>query len=158
MERRRRAKLFKSYPINKKYRTTNHMAVTSGSAKRIVDDVLSIYDVVLGISIMNMKGNILAANSKEAFREVFRVTQDRATDSGALALATLNVVNETRNIFGRVEAIITIHQNCKLMLLPLPPFQLLVGLVLERSVNVEDKIAKEIEKLVADTLAKHSRL
>jgi hypothetical protein len=107
---------------------------------------------------MNMKGNILAANSKEAFREVFRVTQDRATDSGALALATLNVVNETRNIFGRVEAIITIHQNCKLMLLPLPPFQLLVGLVLERSVNVEDKIAKEIEKLVADTLAKHSRL
>ena len=130
------------------------MAVTTSSAEKIVDDVLSIYDGVLGISIMNMKGNILAANSKEAFREAYKVTEDRAAYGGTLAVAALNVVNETRNIFGRPKAIITIHENCKLMLLPLPSFQLLVGLVLEHSVNVEDKIANELEILVADIMIK----
>jgi hypothetical protein len=129
------------------------MSVTSRSAETIVHVVLSTYEEILGVSIMNMKGNILASNSKEAFREAFKITEDRANHGGALAVATLNVVNETRNVFGRAKAIITIHENCKLMLLPVPSFQLLVGLVLERSVNAEDhKIADEIEVMVADIL------
>ncbi len=129
------------------------MSVTSGSAETIVHTVLSTYEGILGMSIMNMKGNILAADSNKAFRDAFAVTEDRANYSGALALATLNAVNEVRNVFGRAKAIITIHENCKLMLLPIPSFQLLVGLVLEMSVNAEDhKIANEIEILVADVL------
>jgi len=37
------------------------------------------------------------------------------------------------------------------MLLPMPSYQILVGLVLERSVNAEDhNFAKKIEKLIAD--------
>jgi hypothetical protein len=38
------------------------------------------------------------------------------------------------------------------MLIPVPSYQLLVGLVLRRSVNTEDKIANKIERLVAYTL------
>ncbi len=130
------------------------MTVTSSDAVRISDHILSSNDDIVGISIIDMRGNILAANSKEAFRKAFGVTQDRATYGGALAVAVLNLVNEVRNVFGRAKAIITIHENCKLMLLPVPSFQLLVGLVLQPSVNAEDhKIAKEIEILVADTLA-----
>jgi hypothetical protein len=129
------------------------MGVGSRGSERIVDDVLSTYAEILGISIIDMKGNILAAKSKEAFREAFGVTQDRATYGGTLAVAVLNLVNEVRNVFGGAEAIITIHENCKLMLLPVPSFQILVGLVLERSVNAEDhKIASEIKILVADAL------
>src|SRR3712207_2206300 len=129
------------------------MSVTSRSAETIVQAVLSTYEEVLGVSLMNMKGNILASNSKEVFREAFKITEDRANYGGALAVAILNVVNEIRNIFGRSKAIITIHENCKLMLLPVPSFQLLVGLVLESSVNAEDhKIADEIEVMVADVL------
>jgi hypothetical protein len=62
-------------------------------------------------------------------------------------------VNLIRSIFGGAKAIITVHENCKLMLLPVPSFQLLVGLVFQRSVNAEDhKIVSEIEILVADAL------
>ncbi len=129
------------------------MSVTSRNAETIVHAVLSSYEEILGVSIMNMKGNILASDSKEVFREAFKITEDRANYGGALAVATLNVVNETRNVFGRAKAIITIHENCKLMLLPVPSFQLLVGLVLEHSVNAEDhKIADEIEVMVAEIL------
>jgi hypothetical protein len=130
------------------------MAVSSSSAERIADDVLSTNDEILAISIMDMKGNVLAAKSKEAFNESFGVSsQDRAKYGGTLAIAALAVVNETRNIFGGVKAIITIHENCKLMLLPIPSFQILVGLVLQRSVNAEaHSIVNEIEILVADTL------
>jgi hypothetical protein len=38
------------------------------------------------------------------------------------------------------------------MLVPVPAHQLLIGLVLQRSVNTEDKIANKVERLVAHTL------
>ena len=128
------------------------MAVTSGDAETISDDILSSNDEIVGISIMDMRGNILAANSKESFKEAFAVSRDRAKYGGTLAVAALAVANETRNIFGAAKAIITIHENCKLMLVPVPTHQLLIGLVLQRSVNTEDKIANKIERLVAHTL------
>ncbi|HKH85057.1 MAG TPA: hypothetical protein VKA40_00780 [Nitrososphaera sp.] len=128
------------------------MAVTSGDAETISDDILSSNDEILGISIMDMRGNILAANSKESFKEAFAVSRDRAKYGGTLAVAALAVVNETRNIFGAAKAIITIHEKCKLMLVPVPAHQLLIGLVLQRSVNTEDKIANKVERLVAHTL------
>jgi hypothetical protein len=128
------------------------MAVTSGDAETISDDILSSNDEILGISIMDMRGNILAANSKESFKEAFAISRDRAKYGGTLAVAALAVANETRNIFGAAKAIITIHENCKLMLVPVPTHQLLIGLVLQRSVNAEDKIANKVERLVAHTL------
>jgi hypothetical protein len=83
------------------------------------------------------------------------VTSDGAGYGATLAIATLNVVNEARDSFGEPQAIITIHDDCKLTLLPIPSFDILVGLVVERSVNVEDdKIINKIERLVADTIVK----
>jgi hypothetical protein len=102
---------------------------------------------------MDIRGNILAAKSKDAFREAFAVSRDRAKYGGALAVAILGLVNGIRTIFGPTKAIITIHVNCKLMLLPIPSFQLLIGIVLRKSANADDrKIASDIEILVADTL------
>jgi hypothetical protein len=129
------------------------MGVTSTDAERIAGDVLSMHDGILGISIMDMRGNILAANSKESFNEAFGEAEDREKYGATLAIGVLTLVNEQKDMFGEAQSIITTHENCKLMLLPLPSFQLLVGLVFRRSVNVEDhKIVKEIEILVANTL------
>ena len=128
------------------------MALTSADAETLSDDILSNNVDIVGTSIMDMRGNILASKSKESFKQAFVVSQDRAKYGGTLAVAALAIVNETRNIFGASKAIITIHENCKLMLIPVPSYQLLVGLVLRRSVNTEDKIANEIERLVASTL------
>jgi hypothetical protein len=129
------------------------MAVTSSDAERIAGDVLSIHDEIVRISIMDKKGNILAANSKESFKEAFEVNEDREKYGATLAIGILSLVNELKDMFGEAQAIITVHENCKLMLLPLPSFQLLVGLVFQRSVNAEDhKIVSEIEVLVADAL------
>jgi hypothetical protein len=129
------------------------MAVTSSDAERIAGDVLSIHDEILSISIMDKKGNILAANSKESFKEAFGEAEDREKYGATLAIGILTLVNELKDIFGEAQAIFTVHENCKLMLLPVPSFQLLVGLVFQRSVNAEDhKIVSEIEILVADVL------
>jgi hypothetical protein len=129
------------------------MAVTSNDAESIAGDVLSIHDEILGISIMDKKGNILAANSKESFEEAFGATEDRVKYGATLAIGIYTLVNELKDMFGEARAIVTVHENCKLMLLPVPSFQLLVGLVFQRSVNAEDhKIVSEIEILVADAL------
>ena len=126
--------------------------INSSAAERISDEILSTNDEILSISIMDVRGNILAARSKEYFRQVFGVTRDGDKYGGTLAVAALAVANETRNIFGAAKAIITTHENCKLMLVPVPAHQLLIGLVLQRSVNTEDKIANKVERLVAHTL------
>jgi hypothetical protein len=126
--------------------------ISSSGAERIAADVLSTNDEILAISIMDMKGNVLAAKSKEYFKEEFGVTQEGNKYGGTLALAALAVANEVREIAGEAQALITIYKKCKMMLLPIPSFQILVGLVLQRSVNADDKIANKVEILVADTL------
>jgi hypothetical protein len=67
----------------------------------------------------------------EAFKQIFGI--DRAADGygGALYIVTLSVVNQIKDTFRETQAIITVHKNCKLMLLTLPLYDLLIGLVLE---------------------------
>jgi hypothetical protein len=95
------------------------------AAQRISDNILSADDGILAISIMDIKGNILAAKSKQSFKETFGLTSDGEKYGGILAIATLSLVNELKNIVGDAQAIITIHDNCKLMLLPMPSYRLL---------------------------------
>ena len=130
------------------------MAVNYKKAERMVEDILSNNDEVLAISIIGMRGNIVAAKSKESFKEDFKVTQDRSKYGGTLAVEMLSLVNQVRNMVGAVKAIITLHESCKLMLVPVSPCQVLVGIVLKRSsVNTHDyDMANWIERLVAYAL------
>ncbi len=132
------------------------MAVTSSDAVKIVDGILSSNGKILAVSIIDKKReDVISAKSRQSFKEAFGVTSDGRGYGATLAIATLNVINEARDIFGEPQAIITIHDDCKLTLLPIPSYDILVGLVVERSVNVEDdKIANKIERLVADTIVK----
>ena len=41
------------------------VTITSSAAERISDDILSTNDEILSISIMDMRGNILATRSRE---------------------------------------------------------------------------------------------
>jgi hypothetical protein len=131
--------------------------ITSGAAERVSDDILSTNDEILAISIMDMSGNILAAKSKESFKQAFGVTRDGDKYGGSLAISSLSVANEVRDVFGEAQAIIAIYENCKMMLLPIPAYQILVGLVLQPSVNAEGyNIANKIERLLADTVKFHN--
>jgi hypothetical protein len=47
--------------------------------------------------------------------------------------------------FGEAQIIITIYNNCKLMLLNMSPYKILIGLALDRSFNCEDDLF--IEKI-----------
>jgi hypothetical protein len=134
------------------------MAVNSSVAQRIAYDILSTNDEILAISIMDMRGNILAAISKESFKQAFGVTRDEDKYGGTLAVAALAVANEIKDVVGEAQAIITIYKNCKMMLLPIPSHEILVGFVLQLSANAEDyNIANKIERLLADTIESSSQ-
>jgi hypothetical protein len=99
---------------------------------------------------MDMRGNILAAKSEESFKKAFGVTRDGDKYGGTLAVASLSVANEVKEVAGEARAVITVYEKCKMMLLPLPSYEILVGLVLHSSVNAEDyNIANKIERLLA---------
>jgi hypothetical protein len=129
------------------------VAVTSSVAQRIVYDILSTNDEILAISIIDKKGNILAAISKESFKEAFGVIREGDKYGGSLAVAALAVANEVKDVAGEAQALITIYKKCKMMLLPIPSHEIMVGFVLQPSVNAEDyHIANKIEKLLADSI------
>jgi hypothetical protein len=127
--------------------------ITSSAAERISDDILSTNEEILSISIMDMRGNVLASKSKEYFRQVFGKTLEGDKYGGTLAVAALAVANEVKDIFKEAQAIISIYENCKMMLLPIPSYEILVGFVLQRSVNAEGyNIANKIERLLVDAI------
>ncbi len=131
--------------------------IASSAAERISDDILSTNDDILAISIMDMRGNILATKSKEYFRQVFGITLEGDNYGGTLAVAALAVANEVKDIVGEAQALITIYKDCKMMLLPLPSYEILVGFVLQRSVNAEGyNIANKIERLLVDATESHN--
>lgn len=130
-------------------------AVTSSAAERIVDRILYAFKDggILGVAVIDRKGNILSAKSVESFKETFGIARDGEDYGGTLAIATLSVVNQIKDSFGEPQSIITVHKNCKLILLNLPLYDLLVGLVLERWADADDdRIASNIERLIADTV------
>ena len=131
--------------------------ITSSAAERISDEILSTNEEILSVSIMDMRGNILASKSKESFKEALGVTREGDKYDGTLAVAALAVANEVKDVFKEAQAIISIHENCKLMLLPIPSYEILVGFVLQRSVNAEGyNIANKIERLLVDAIESHN--
>jgi hypothetical protein len=136
------------------------MGLIPGKAEKIAEDILSLDDKILLVSIRDWSGDSLAVKSRESFKERFRVNRlEGSRFSGSLAVAALAVINEVVDVFGEIKAIITLHEDCKLMLLPMLSHEVLIGLVLERSPDTEEEeeeeggyhIANKIESLMADT-------
>src|SRR3712207_6145869 len=97
--------------------------VSSFTAERIADEVLSSNDRILLVSIRDQTGKILAAKFRESFGKSFRLTDLIDNNlGGTLAVTVLGVVNEVRDVFGQAEAIVTVHRGCKLILLPILPY------------------------------------
>src|SRR5215213_9743332 len=83
------------------------VAATSSTAERIVEEILSSDESILSVTVTDWRGDMLAAKSRESFRERFRVSSRVGTRySGSLAIATLSLVNEVKDVFGEVQAII----------------------------------------------------
>jgi hypothetical protein len=135
------------------------MVPTTSKAEKIVDAILSSNDKILLVSIRGWSGNSLAVKSTDSFRERFIGASNLVGTnySGSLTVATLGLINEVKDAFGEAQAIITIYEKCKVMLLPMPSYQIFVGLTVERSPDMEEKeesynIANKIERLVAEML------
>jgi hypothetical protein len=135
------------------------MVPITSKAEKIADAILSSNDKILLASIRGWSGNILAVKYRDSFEERFSgISSLVGTNySGSLTIATLGLVDEAKHVFGEAQAIITIYEKCKVMLLPMPSYQIFVGLTVERSPDTEEKeesfnIANKIERLVADTL------
>ena len=135
------------------------MALASGKAEKIADSVLSSHGKILLISIRDWNGNILAVKYREAFTKRFSGASRLIGTkySGSLIISTLSLANEAKDVFGEAQAIITIYKDLKVMLLPMPLYELIVGLALETSAADKEEeihnIANEVERLMAaDTL------
>jgi hypothetical protein len=134
--------------------------ITSTTAERIADEVLSTYDgKILSISIIDEKRggeNFLTTKSTESFSKEFGVLQEGRKYGGSLAIAALSIANEVREVAGETIALTTTYEKCKMMLIPIPSYEILVGLVLKRGAVVtadEDELTDYIKSLVADNAA-----
>jgi hypothetical protein len=114
--------------------------VTSTMAERIVDDILSSNSEIMSAGVIDKSGNIMANKSRESFEKRFKGVSnlERNRYSGTLAVAALSIANEVKDAFGEPQALITIYRDCKLVLLPMPLYDILIGLAIENSANIEN--------------------
>lgn len=130
------------------------MIVSSSKAERIVDDILSFDEGILSAGVIDRSGNIIANTSSESFGKQFEVGRLEGNKySGTLVVVALRIANEVNDGFGEAQALVTIYRDCKLMLLSMPSYSILIGAALKRSANVDnDKTIDEIERLVGAVL------
>lgn len=113
------------------------------SIDKMAKDILSIDDSIDAVSIMDRQGNTLSSASKESlYRIKYQITKDIKNMAGTWAIVILGMTQRMDQIFGRTEAIVSLHKKSKLMLVPISSLQLLIGLVVYRSSNEEYIIAK----------------
>ena len=126
--------------------------ISSAAAERTADEILSSYDgKILAVSIIDTKGNSLVTKSTESYSKEFRKFKEGPKYGATLAIAALSIANEVREVAGETKAITTTYERCKMMLIPIRLYEILVGFVLQRRVVLdEDRIANYIEGLVAD--------
>jgi hypothetical protein len=124
--------------------------VLPNNLSKISKQILSIDDTIDAVSIMDMQGNTLSSTSKESFYTTkYDVTQDIHDIAGDFAIVILGMVQRMDKSFGSTEAVISFHKKCKLMLVPIPSHQILIGLVIYRSSN-EEYIITKIRTLLED--------
>jgi hypothetical protein len=124
--------------------------VLSNSLSKISKHILSIDDTIDAVSIMDMQGNTLSSTSKESFYSTkYDITKDIHDIAGDFAIVILGMVQRMDEAFGSTEAIVSFHKKCKLMLVPIPSHQILIGLVIYRSSN-EEYIITKIRTLLED--------
>ena len=67
-----------------------------------------------------------------------------------MAIASLSIANELKEFAGEALVVTTTYQKCKMMLIPIPSHEILVGFVLKRRVMIdEERIASHIAGVVA---------
>ena len=123
-----------------------------GIANKISNDIISTDEAIIAVSVMDTKGNILASQFKQAFKEKFEVTLDDKKNSGTWAIVILGMCEKFKHVFGSSEAIINIYKSCKTMLIPIRSRQILIGLVMQRSANAEDYISRKVRTFLEEEL------
>jgi hypothetical protein len=154
--------------------------ITSHVAERIADEILSRQgeEGPLAITIIDERGlggrargrgrkddGALATKAKDSFRKAFGsfYRQAGVQYCAILSLAALGVANEVEEYAGQVQSIITTYEKFKIMLLRMPAYDIVVGLVLSPSVNAAQEdynniIGKEIERLLMEEEGREERV
>lgn len=113
---------------------------------------------ILSAGVIDRSGNIIANKSSESFGKRFKGAGNLEGNkySGTLAIAALSIANEVKDSFGEAQALINIYRDCKLMLLPMTSYDILIGLALESSANAENPtFARKMERLVTHAIEPH---
>jgi hypothetical protein len=142
--------------------------ITSHIAEKIANEMLSSdqEEGPLAITIIDERGlagrggkdnGALATKAKDSFRKAFGsfYRQAGVQYCATMSLAALGVANEIEEYAGQVQSIITTYEKFKIMLLRMPAYDIVVGLVLSSSVNAAQEdykniIGKEIERLLIE--------
>jgi hypothetical protein len=118
-------------------------------SRKITEDIMKMDDAVLGVSVIGNAGNILSSYARDTLGKKFELDRYKYdANYGTWAKIILTLVEQaSTSTFGPANAIITIHKGSILMLIPIRSRKIMIGLVLQRSVNQEYLITKILDLL-----------
>jgi hypothetical protein len=136
------------------------VSVNEAYIRRVCKEILDLDEAILGTSIMNKSGNILTTMSKPVLERLFNLPPDIKANSGTAATMMMGMAKDMERVFGATKSIMSIHTKSILMLIPAitgsNEEELLIGLVLQPSVNIE-YIFERVQKLLLSSDMLHGR-
>lgn len=94
-------------------------AGADGSFKLLCEKIRSIDDSILSLTIADKEGALLAHSYGSEYQEKFMKSAGTLrSKAGAFAVLSMGMETQADNVFGATEAIVKLHTNAKLIVIP----------------------------------------
>lgn len=124
-------------------------------ASELAEKILHIDERILSVALVDMRGNTVLSTSKYRFQNQFTVDnkQTDRTDHGLMIRAAYGMIDNCAKTFGKIQTFVSLHENTKIIVLPVTKFGLLLVVVVLPSASAEYLSSK-----VNSLLGEHSDL
>src|SRR5918912_572197 len=99
--------------------------------------ILSLDENVLGVCLMDANYRMVESALKTEFNSRFSLTSKLKEEASAYAAAIFGTAQLVEESFGETNYVVVDYSNIKLMLLKLLPERQFVGLIVNRSTNID---------------------
>lgn len=124
-------------------RQTELPAEADGSFKLFCEKIRSIDDSILSLTIADKAGNLLAHSYGSEYQEKFMESAGTLrSKAGAIAALSMGMETQADSVFGATEAIVKLHTNAKLIVIPFPSKNYFLTLLAKRHTDTDSIIQR----------------
>ena len=123
----------------------------SDALKILCDKIRSLDHSILSLTVANKDGDLIAHSYGSEYQERFlEKASEIRKKAGTFGALFMGMESQANHVFGETQAVVRLHSNAKLIVIPFPSRKYLLTLLTKREADSESIIQKvrEMEELM----------